>query len=61
MVMWCCMAMRSTWPHPQDELQQNIIPQVALFDLLSKFDGTTEKASHHLDCACSFGCGVVCS
>lgn len=27
----------------QDELEQNIIPQVALFDLLSKFDGTTEK------------------
>ncbi|KAK3727510.1 hypothetical protein QZH41_018373, partial [Actinostola sp. cb2023] len=27
----------------KDELQQNIIPQISLFSLLSKFDGTTEK------------------
>ncbi|XP_019863948.1 PREDICTED: U4/U6.U5 tri-snRNP-associated protein 2-like [Amphimedon queenslandica] len=27
----------------QDELEKNIIPQIPLFDLLKKFDGTTEK------------------
>ncbi|XP_031558310.1 U4/U6.U5 tri-snRNP-associated protein 2-like [Actinia tenebrosa] len=27
----------------KDELQQNIIPQISIFSLLSKFDGTTEK------------------
>ena len=27
----------------QDELERNIIPQIPLFDLLSKFNGATEK------------------
>ena len=30
-------------PSLQDELERNIIPQVPLFDLLSKFNGATEK------------------
>ena len=34
---------------PQDELERNIIPQVPLFDLLSKFDGAHEKVSHLCD------------
>ena len=32
----------------QDELERNIIPQVPLFDLLSKFDGTKEKVQFTL-------------
>ncbi len=32
-----------THTHTQDELERNIIPQIPLFDLLSKFDGCKEK------------------
>ena len=31
-------------------MEKNIIPQVALFDLLKKFDGMTEKVSDELFC-----------
>ena len=36
----------------QDELEKNIIPQVALFDLLKKFDGMTEKVTKIDVCVC---------
>ena len=40
----------------QDELEKNIIPQVALFDLLKKFDGMTEKVTKIDVCVCVMPC-----